>query len=90
MFADTVLLLLLFSMLTVKLVMIIENLSAIMKMIWVASVSWQTQGPFVSFVLERELIPHRHVAESVIADGRLLRPRCVQPTVRYAGSVSQY
>lgn len=50
----------------------------------------QTQGPFVLFVLERELIPHRHVAESVSADNWLLQPRCIQPTVWYAGPVSEY
>lgn len=60
-----------------------------MSMIVVDSVSPQTQGPFVSFVLERELIPHHHVPESVSTDNWLLQPRCIQPTVWYTGPVSE-
>lgn len=39
-----------------------------MNLIVVASVSLQTQGPSVSFVLERGLIPKHHVPEPVSTD----------------------
>lgn len=60
------------------------------KMIIVDSVSLQTQGPSIPFVLERELIPHYHVPESVSTDNWLLQPRRIQPAVWYAWPVSQY
>lgn len=51
----------------------------------IASVSSQTQGPFISCV--HSSFPH-HVPESVIADIRFLQPRRIQSTVWDAGSVS--
>lgn len=53
-------------------------------------VSLQTQGPFGSLVLERELLPHHHVPESVSTDPRLLQPGCVQSSVWFFRPVSEY
>lgn len=49
----------------------------------------QPQRLYVSLVLERQLIPHRHVPQSVITNIRLLQPGCVQPALWYVRSVSQ-
>lgn len=43
-------------------------MSNLINVIVVASVSLQTQGPSVSFVLERGLIPKHHAPESVRTD----------------------